>query len=915
MSDAKRPTVRAWKTNFAVALCLALVGSRSLAADPGLLAWYRFDEGHGDVLGDSSGRGNEAAIHGARWAPCGNGFALRFDGVDDYVDCGNSPSLNPSAAVTVEAWLCPDGIPGAGEAGTVGKCYDSFFLTYYTDGNCWWYVGNGGSSIRAAVPAGTWHHVVGTFDGGTSRLYVDGEVRGSRTSNNHAISAGGPFFLGTSSGDSHYTKGFFYRGMMAEVRVYDRALSADEVARHYGTTRITGEIAMRPYLYPAAGTLAADLDLRALGELPAKSQVTVRLLPEIGDAPLAQDRIVLSPSQRNAEVTFKLRGLAPGPYRLQAHATDSLARQIGLVTELDVRWPEPLTWKEAPQARVLNNLVAELFRAESPTATAFSFTNPRVGWVFVASETTGGATAPISVSVDGSQLHRHENAALEESMRLLSKGEHRLTLSSAGNVKRLVVRSIPELIFAKYGPEIVLAKTRARAQPHRNEAVNYDWQFLHRHVLPNVNVMIGTGGPDQEPMLAEWKREGKRWLVECGAVGFVPQKPVTAGDVQAYLAGHAGFANPRIDGVIVDEFGGGEQAAYEAWTEALRWIRADGSVSGKLIYPYCAPMYGAKASSRFIQAVMDAGSRFAFERYLPEQRGEAATRAYLDAALPATIDAWRRAMPGAEQHMIVCMGTFSQPPESLDVNPAIDYRVYLDRQLNILANDPRCFGLYGVMTYLSSYTEPEIVCWMGKLFRHYCIEGRNEPYTRDPLVLGHVANGDFEQGLAGWQVEPAEAGSVEARTREGFSWLQGRYPMTNQGNTVLWMKRSASKPNTVRQKVRALEPGRLYTLRMVSGDGQDLSIQQQLSLSVRLDGAEVLPGRARQDVFPNCYSHHYGPFDREHLAWMSYQWIPFRAAASDATLVISDWTGPDTFGGPVGQEIVLNYVQVQPFDP
>ena len=237
-----------------------------------------------------------------------------------------------------------------------------------------------------------------------------------------------------------------------------------------------------------------------------------------------------------------------------------------------------------------------------------------------------------------------------------------------------------------------------------------------------------------------------------------------------------------------------------------------------------------------------------------------------------------------------------------------------DRQLNLLANDPRCFGLYGVMTYLSSYTEPEIVRWMGKLFRHYWIEGNSEPYTRDPLVLAHLVNGDFENGLAGWQVEAAETGSVAGRTSEGFSWLQGRYPMTNQGNTVLWMKRSTSKPNSIRQKIHGLRAGRLYTLRMYSGDYRDLSIQQSLALSVKLDGADVLADRARQDVFPNCYSHHYGPFDRDHLAWMNYHWIPFRATGNEASVTISDWASPAASGGPPGQETMLNFVQVQPFD-
>jgi hypothetical protein len=822
--------------------------------------------------------------------------------------------------VTVEAWVCPATIPGAGEAGVLGKCYGSFFLTQYTDGNFWWYIGDGGSSVRAPVSPGRWHHVAGTFDGQTSRLYVDGAPCGSKTFENRSIPEGGAFFMGTSSGDSHYTKGYFYKGMIAEVAVYGEALSAKEIARKYRTTRLTGEIALQPYVYPTAGTIVAGFDTRALGELPADASLSVELLPAGGGSPRAASRVLRLSTRRENEITIEVPRLAAGRYRLAATVNGADGRQIGRVSESEVVWPEPSAWKDAPHARVLNNLVAELLRVESPPARSpakspatFRFTCPRRGWVFVSSRLGGDAEAPIRVAIGDETIQTHAKPGLLESMRLLPKGEHTLTLSASGGVESLVVRAIPELIFAKYGPEIVLARTRARSELHPNEAATYDWEFLSRHVLPNINVLIGTGGADQEPMLKAWKAQGKRWMVECPAVGFITQDPVAAEGVQKYLAEHAGFANPLIDGVIVDEFGGGEQEAYAAWTEAVKRIAADQRFAGKLVYPYCAPMHGAAASSRFMRTVIDSGWSFAFERYLPEQRGEAACRAYLDAMLPGAIDQWRQAIPGSAERMIVCMGTFSQPPESLDVNPAIDYRVYLDRQLNLLANDPRCFGLYGVMTYLSTYTGPEIVGWMGRLFRHYCIEGRTEPYSRDPLVLAHVENGDFEQGLDGWQVDAAESGGVDARTRQGFSWLQGRYPPTSQGDTVLWMKRSAGRANLVRQKIKGLEPGRLYTLRIYSGDYRDLSIRQELAISLTLDGAEVLADRARQDVFPNCYSHHHGPFNRDNLAWMNYHWIPFRAKGEEATLTISDWSDPENPGGPAGQEMMLNFVQVQPY--
>ena len=131
------------------------------------VADYRFDEGTGTTLHDRSPAGNHATIHGAAWVRCGDGFALRLDGRDDYVDCGSPAAVDLAKAVSVEAWVLPEAVPAAGEPGVVGKSYGSYVLTYYADGRFWWYVSGGGNKCQAPAPPGTWHHVAGTFDGRT----------------------------------------------------------------------------------------------------------------------------------------------------------------------------------------------------------------------------------------------------------------------------------------------------------------------------------------------------------------------------------------------------------------------------------------------------------------------------------------------------------------------------------------------------------------------------------------------------------------------------------------------------------------------------------------------------------------------------------------------------------------------------
>lgn len=71
--------------------------------DDGLVASWDISAGHGMTIHDSSGRGNHGQIHGARWVQTAGGHALRFNGVDDCVDCGNGESLDLSRPLTLEA--------------------------------------------------------------------------------------------------------------------------------------------------------------------------------------------------------------------------------------------------------------------------------------------------------------------------------------------------------------------------------------------------------------------------------------------------------------------------------------------------------------------------------------------------------------------------------------------------------------------------------------------------------------------------------------------------------------------------------------------------------------------------------------------------------------------------------------------
>src|SRR5205807_3108881 len=113
--------------------------------------------------------------------------------------------------------------------------------------------------------------------------------------------------------------------------------------------------------------------------------------------------------------------------------------------------------------------------------------------------------------------------------------------------------------------------------------------------------------------------------------------------------------------------------------------------------------------------------------------------------------------------------------------------------------------------------------------RHYAIEGNTALLTRDPLFLTHIRNADFEKGLEGWTVQPAEDGTIRAGSFPRYGRIEGRYMGLGRpadpehiGDTFLLMKRSEKGPNTFSQTIKDLEPGRLYSMKMFTCDYNDL---------------------------------------------------------------------------------------------
>jgi hypothetical protein len=248
------------------------------------------------------------------------------------------------------------------------------------------------------------------------------------------------------------------------------------------------------------------------------------------------------------------------------------ARVLGLPITTRVRqegremakWTPPKTARQKG-VRWLNNLVAELLSVTSEKGKReWTFTNPRDGWVFIASTARVRGKERLWLTLDEEPkeqaviVHQSGQPETLEAMRYLKAGEHKIRLGKEGRptLERLIVRAIPELIFCKfqYDPYV---------RPHGP----YDWQFLKKHILPHVNCIVGSGADEHRPFVEEWKKQGKRWIVEVPATPYF--KSQSADEAYRYWTECIGFKNQIYDGIIVDEFGGGDDQRYVAITESV----------------------------------------------------------------------------------------------------------------------------------------------------------------------------------------------------------------------------------------------------------------------------------------------------------------------------------------------------------
>ena len=199
----------------------------------GCVLEMKFDEGEGNIAYDSSGNNNHGTIYGARWVKGKYGYALEFDGVDDYVEVSYSDSLYPwkeNHPCTFEVWIKPFSYPGA--YGIILQYKDDegtgrTIIAITSEGTFFTYFGGKSLTTSAIAPLNEFTHAVLRYDGTTLKFFVNGvpDAEDTRTVDEGKV---GSLLIGT-----HKAFKWWFNGIIDEVRIYNRALSEDEIKAHY----------------------------------------------------------------------------------------------------------------------------------------------------------------------------------------------------------------------------------------------------------------------------------------------------------------------------------------------------------------------------------------------------------------------------------------------------------------------------------------------------------------------------------------------------------------------------------------------------------------------------------------------------------------------------------------------------------
>jgi hypothetical protein len=206
----------------------------------GLIAHWKLDDASGTTASDASGNGYHGTLVNMNpatdWVTGQINGALDFDGSNDCVNIGNS--LSNVTNFTVAAWANPSssgidrqivskGNDGSNTQWELKTATSAGHVDFRA-----WRSGVGASGVRTQLPlpVGAWTHLVGIYDGTYWRIYWNG-LYDSVSTMPGPVATSYNIYIGAV--DINGSPGQFWRGLVDDVRIYDRVLTESEIQSLY----------------------------------------------------------------------------------------------------------------------------------------------------------------------------------------------------------------------------------------------------------------------------------------------------------------------------------------------------------------------------------------------------------------------------------------------------------------------------------------------------------------------------------------------------------------------------------------------------------------------------------------------------------------------------------------------------------
>ncbi|MFT3685323.1 MAG: LamG domain-containing protein [Phycisphaerales bacterium] len=228
--------------------------------------------------------------------PTGSGgYVLGIDGQAFVLGAqsatiADAPDLNPATAITLAAWYFSADYEGHGNDALIDKACPTHSAPFYqyhlgvtgndyrTDHEPASFVfdlavnGSNRSLVYNPWTPGRWYHVAGTYDGSMQKLYVNGQLVRSQPVTGSISVYGRPLTIGTN-----VNTGYYPSGLIDEARIYDRALSAEEI--RVLSMNPSGVPLMEPAIVAACPGEQADFTVSAVANGPRTYQWQIEALP------------------------------------------------------------------------------------------------------------------------------------------------------------------------------------------------------------------------------------------------------------------------------------------------------------------------------------------------------------------------------------------------------------------------------------------------------------------------------------------------------------------------------------------------------------------------------------------------------------------------------------------------------------